>query len=142
MGWVVNCPSKKSGVEPRGRLAAQPFLPPRTPLPPLPQAFAADLQKLFVSLQAIDTELIVQAGAGGVSAQVAADDAAVNRFLLDLVRCAGLRRAALRRCAVHAPLGMLAGCGWATLRHPEPTLTARPLTLSQRGREQRHPLPT
>ena len=39
-------------------------------------------------LQAIDAELIVQAGAGGtVNASVAADDAAVNRFLLDLVRC-------------------------------------------------------
>jgi aarF domain-containing kinase len=51
------------------------------------KAFAADLEKLFNSLQAIDTELIVQAGAGGgVSASVAADDAAVNRFLLDLVR--------------------------------------------------------
>lgn len=102
----------------------------------MPQAFAADLEKLFTSLQAIDTELIVQvgrrrvaawvggarwvlrcrpaprpallfdccrvllsaeemachvvsqAGTGGVSASVAADDAAVNRFLLDLVRCA------------------------------------------------------
>lgn len=105
------------------------------------QAFAADLEKLFNSLQAIDTELIVQAcghgqqssrsgmlcsvctvqvarcasqlgwqsalppfwlpsltgcsccpcllqagAGGGVSASVAADDAAVNRFLLDLVR--------------------------------------------------------
>ncbi|KAL4449557.1 hypothetical protein ABPG77_007201 [Micractinium sp. CCAP 211/92] len=51
------------------------------------KAFAADLEKLFSSLQAIDAELIVQAGAGGtVSASVAADDAAVNRFLLDLVR--------------------------------------------------------
>ncbi|EFN59765.1 hypothetical protein CHLNCDRAFT_59540 [Chlorella variabilis] len=49
-------------------------------------AFAADLEKLFASLQEIDTELIVQAGSGGVSASVAADDAAVNRFLLDLVR--------------------------------------------------------
>lgn len=61
----------------------------QTPAPvPLPlQAFAADLEKLFSSLQAIDAELIVQAGAGGtVSASVAADDAAVNRFLLDLVR--------------------------------------------------------
>ena len=52
-------------------------------------AFAADLEKLFASLQEIDTELIVQAGSGGVSASVAADDAAVNRFLLDLVRCGG-----------------------------------------------------
>ncbi|PSC67556.1 hypothetical protein C2E20_8783 [Micractinium conductrix] len=51
------------------------------------KAFAADLEKLFSSLQAIDAELIVQAGAGGtVNASVAADDAAVNRFLLDLVR--------------------------------------------------------
>ncbi len=58
-----------------------------TPLPAFLQAFAADLEKLFSSLQAIDAELIVQAGAGGtVSASVAADDAAVNRFLLDLVR--------------------------------------------------------
>lgn len=59
--------------------------PPSTPSPL--QAFAADLEKLFSSLQAIDAELIVQAGAGGaMSASVAADDAAVNRFLLDLVR--------------------------------------------------------
>jgi aarF domain-containing kinase len=50
-------------------------------------AFAADLAKLFASLQEIDTELIVQAGTGGASASVAADDAAINRFLLDLVRC-------------------------------------------------------
>ena len=103
------------------------------------QAFAADLERLFESLQAIDTELIVQArvraaaaecvcvcthgrsptahspshppshppntpvhppsrpptppapphpqaGAGTVSASVAADDAAVNRFLLELIR--------------------------------------------------------
>lgn len=57
--------------------------------PPL-QAFSADLAKLFTSLQAIDTQLIIDAGSGGVSAQVAADDAAVNRFLLDLVRCGWL----------------------------------------------------
>ncbi|KAL4855170.1 putative aarF domain-containing protein kinase [Chlorella vulgaris] len=50
------------------------------------KAFAADLEKLFTSLRDIDTELLVQAGSGGVSASVAADDAAINRFLLDLVR--------------------------------------------------------
>lgn len=50
------------------------------------KAFAADLKALFESLQAIDTELIVAAGSGGVSASVAADDVSVNRFLIDLVR--------------------------------------------------------
>jgi hypothetical protein len=65
------------------------------------QAFAADLEKLFASLQEIDTELIVAAGTGGVSASVAADDAAINRFLLDLVRC---RPAALPACA--SPVGL------------------------------------
>ena len=50
-------------------------------------AFAADLKELAKSLQAIDTQLIVEASAGGsVAASVAADDAALNRFLLDLVR--------------------------------------------------------
>lgn len=59
----------------------------RFPLAPSPQAFSADLEHLFSSLQSVDAELIVQAGAGGrVSASVAADDAAVNRVLLDLVR--------------------------------------------------------
>lgn len=49
-------------------------------------AFAADLRDLASSLQAIDTELIVAAGTGGVSASVVADDAAINRLLIDLIR--------------------------------------------------------
>ena len=50
-------------------------------------AFAADLRDLATSLQAIDTQVIVEASAGGrVAASVAADDVAVNRLLLDLVR--------------------------------------------------------
>lgn len=50
-------------------------------------AFAADLDGLLQSLQALDTQIVVQAGAGGaVSASLAADDAAVNRLLLELVR--------------------------------------------------------
>ena len=49
-------------------------------------AFAADLKDLAEGLQAIDADLIVSAGAGGVAASVAADDVAVNRFLIDLVR--------------------------------------------------------
>lgn len=49
-------------------------------------AFARDLKELFVSLQAVDTELIVSTASGGVTASVAADDAALNKFLIDLVR--------------------------------------------------------
>lgn len=50
-------------------------------------AFAADLRELATSLQAVDTQIIVEAGAGGsMAASVAADDVALNRFLLDLVR--------------------------------------------------------
>jgi aarF domain-containing kinase len=49
-------------------------------------AFAGDLKKLFDSLQAIDADLVIAAGTGAVSAEVAVDDAAVNRFLLELVR--------------------------------------------------------
>jgi aarF domain-containing kinase len=49
-------------------------------------AFAADLRRLFDSLRAVDAEVILAAGAGGAAASVAADDAAVNRVLLDLVR--------------------------------------------------------
>lgn len=49
-------------------------------------AFAHDLERLFQSLQAIDADLVVAAGTGQVSAEVAADDVAVNRFLLELVR--------------------------------------------------------
>lgn len=72
---------------PAFQLSDQPGLPPLLPLLLTTlQAFAADLEKLFTSLRDIDTELLVQAGSGGVSASVAADDAAINRFLLDLVR--------------------------------------------------------
>lgn len=49
-------------------------------------AFAADLRELAATLQAIDTELVVSASTGEVSASVLADDAAVNRLLIDLVR--------------------------------------------------------
>lgn len=49
-------------------------------------AFAKDLRDLAESLKAIDADLVVAAGAGSVSASVVADDAAVNRFLVELVR--------------------------------------------------------
>jgi len=50
-------------------------------------AFAADLRELSKSLQAIDAQVIVEAQAeGGMAASVAADDVALNTFLLDLVR--------------------------------------------------------
>ncbi|KAL4529909.1 hypothetical protein Ndes2526A_g04652 [Nannochloris sp. 'desiccata'] len=50
-------------------------------------AFAADLKELSKSLQSIDAQVIVEAQAeGGMAASVATDDAALNSFLLDLVR--------------------------------------------------------
>jgi aarF domain-containing kinase len=50
-------------------------------------AFAADLEALFDSLAAVDPALVVAAGAaGGAAAAALADDVAVNRFLLELVR--------------------------------------------------------
>jgi aarF domain-containing kinase len=50
-------------------------------------AFAADLRALFDSLAAVDPALVVAAGAaGGAAAAALADDVAVNRFLLELVR--------------------------------------------------------
>lgn len=50
-------------------------------------AFAADLKDLASSLEAIDPQVVVTAGAdGATAASVLADDAAINKFLLDLVR--------------------------------------------------------
>ncbi len=51
-------------------------------------AFSADLQRLFDGLRELDSELVVSAGRGGVTAGVVLDDAQVNRLLLDLVRVA------------------------------------------------------
>lgn len=52
------------------------------------EAFAGDLQRLFDGLRELDSELVVTAGQGGVTAGVVLDDAQVNRLLLDLVRVA------------------------------------------------------
>lgn len=49
-------------------------------------AFAQDLRVLGDSLKAIDADLVVAAGSGGIEASVVADDTAVNRFLIELVR--------------------------------------------------------
>ncbi|GAB4822495.1 hypothetical protein N2152v2_009541 [Parachlorella kessleri] len=51
-------------------------------------AFARDLEELFSSIQQIDSQLIIQAGTGEVTASEAAEDAqaSVNRVMLDLVR--------------------------------------------------------
>eukprot|EP00889_Picochlorum_renovo_P004355 jgi/Picre1/31385/NNA_006737.t1 len=48
--------------------------------------FARDLKILAESLQQIDTEVIVSVEDGATAATIAADNEAVNRFLIDIVR--------------------------------------------------------
>lgn len=49
-------------------------------------AFAKDLRILGESLQEIDTELVVSVEDGAAAATIAADNAAVNKFLIDIIR--------------------------------------------------------
>jgi len=48
--------------------------------------FAQDLRKLGESFEKIDTELIVSVEDGAAAATIAADNDAVNRFLIDIIR--------------------------------------------------------
>ena len=48
--------------------------------------FARDLRTLGESLQQIDTELVVSVENGTAAATIAADNDAVNRFLIDIIR--------------------------------------------------------